>query len=263
MARPAASFTKRSTPCAQLSFTQFYLHYTYTTVLPSHFAHTSALPWLCSTVCAAHALRLSTFAACAFQVRMLVDLQECSIPADELPTNASEYAKVFTPTRAQLAADTRALLDELGGSARATLGRLEKNLADHKSGVHQAKAESEKALMLSRTQREALEVGNEKRLAFLAEKQRQLEVEEKEVHRERNALLNRKHTVEALQHEIEYVEGVVANRKEASVAAAAARVAAAGALRKYKLGAKLKEAAIKASTPPTSHSLPACPLAGP
>ena len=84
----------------------------------------------------------------------------------------------------------------------------------------------------------------------MAEKQRQLEVEEKEVHRERNALLNRKHTVEALQHEIEYMEGVVASRKEASVASAAARDAAAGALRKYKLGAKLKEAAIKASAAP-------------
>ena len=86
---------------------------------------------------------------------MLVDLQECSIPADELPPDASEYATVFTPTRAQLAADTRALLDELGGSARATLVRLETNLADHKSSMHQAKAESEKALMLSRTQRSA------------------------------------------------------------------------------------------------------------
>ena len=175
--------------------------------------------------------------------------------------------------------------------ASAALKTIQANLTEHAASVDEERRERETSLVLLRTERQAIEVAHEQRKRFLAEKEKQLEVEQREVGRRRrhqtrrtlppgaptvppraksqllrdasprrvapggalwsqvtraqSELRDHQHTIKMLEEEIIEATETLRVRRNARDAALASKEAKEGAVRKLRVSARLKEAALK------------------
>ena len=168
----------------------------------------------------------------------LAEIEEQTI-AQELPSGPNR-----SPTDAALTERTRALLEARKSGVLEAKAYLLQELIRHDEAAAAARDERAKQKKLARSERTAIEVAHEQRKRFLADKQHQLDVEQKQVASARCELLDRQHVSEMLKQEILEAEAGVGPREKLLKAAVKAKQDKQSELTTFNLQSKLRAAAM-------------------
>lgn len=175
-------------------------------------------------------------------VGMLMELQAATIELDLDPQSGS----TLPITQGKLFGETRIFLEERKEISSQCKADLDQKIAAHDQSVDYARDERAKQMKMYTAERAAIEIAHEQRKRFLDDKQRQLEVEQKEVDKARCELLDRQYKMEMLKKEITEAEAIAALRSKALQAAEKAKQYKQSAITKFILKSKLRAASINA-----------------
>ena len=171
--------------------------------------------------------------------KMLIELEKAALQESTSMDEAS-----MTPTHKRLREQTNNVLQGRKAKSDDALKELNEAVEQHDREVASARADREIAMIQMRAERVAIEIAHEQRKRFLEERERQHEVEVREIDKGRSALLDRQHAIDMLKMEIKEAEAGVAKREKLAVAAAKLRDDKDAALKQMKLDSKTRENAI-------------------